>query len=54
MLPQHNHIRNTQSTFVVKYTISPLGENLNSLIMHCTLKFKKDLITVFLFLNLDY
>ena len=37
MLPQLSHIRNTQSTFVAKYTISALGENLHSLIVDCTL-----------------
>ena len=42
---------NTISTMVVKYTISPLGENLHSLIVDCTLKFKQYWITVLLFLT---
>ena len=54
MLSQLTHIRNRQSTLVEKYTISPLGEKLHSLIMDFTLKFKQDWITVLLFLNLHY
>ena len=54
MRPQLSHIRNTQSTMVAKYTISPLGENLHSLIIDCTILFKQDWITLFLFLNLHY
>ena len=54
MLSQLSHIDNTQSTLVAKYTISPLGENLYSLIMDCTLKFKQDWVIVLLFLNLHY
>ena len=54
MLSQLTHIRNTQLTLVGKYTISPLGENLHSLIVDCILKFKKDWITVLIFLNLNY
>ena len=54
MLPQLAYIRNTQSTLVAEYTISPLGENLHSLIVNCTLKLKQNWITVFLFLNLHY
>ena len=54
ILSQLTHIRNTQSTRVKKYTISPLGENNHSLIMDCSLKFKQDWITVSLFLNLHY
>ena len=40
MVSQLTNIRNTQSTFVAKYTISPLGENLHSLIVDCILMFK--------------
>ena len=54
MLSQLTHIRNTKSTLVAKYTISPLGESLHSLIMDCTLKFKKYWIIVYIFLNLHY
>ena len=54
ILPQLSHIKNTQSTLVGKYTIFPLGENLHSLIMDCTLKFKQDWVIVFLFFNLYY
>ena len=53
-MSQLAHIRNTQSTLVAKYTISPLGENLHSRIMSCTLKFKKDWIIVLIFLNFHY
>ena len=51
MLSQLAHIRNTQSTLLPKYTITPLAENLHSLVMDCTLKFKQDWITVLLFLT---
>ena len=54
LLSQLTHIRNTQSTLVAKYTISPLGKNLHSLIVECTIKFKQDCIHVLLFLNLLY
>ena len=54
VLSQLAHIGNTQSTLVAKYTISPLGENLHSMIMDCTLKFKQDGITLLFFLNLHY
>ena len=54
MLSQLTHIRNTQSTLVVKYNISPLGENVQPLIIDCTLKFNQDCVTVLLFLNLHY
>ena len=54
VLSQLAHIRTIQFTLVTKYTISPLGENLNFLIVGCTLKFKKVWITLFLFLNLHY
>ena len=54
MMYQLAHIMTTQSTLVAKYTISPLGENLHSLIIDCTILFKQDWITLFLFLNLHY
>ena len=37
---------------VEKYTIYPLGENLNPLIVDCILKFKQNWIIVLLFLNI--
>ena len=54
MMPQLAHIMNTHSTLVAKYTISPLGENIHSLIVDFTLKFKQYLITLLLFLNLHF
>ena len=41
MLSQLVQIKNIQSTLVVKYIISPMAENLPTLIVHYTLKFKK-------------
>ena len=41
MMSQLAHIRNTKSTLVVNYTISPFGENLHSLIVNCTLSSNK-------------
>ena len=54
MLSQLTHIRNTQSTMVVNYTIYPFGESHPYLIIDYTLKFKQDWIIVFSFLNLKY
>ena len=36
MFSKITHIRHKQSTLVAKYTISPIGVNLHSLIMDCT------------------
>ena len=46
MLYQLAHIRNTQSTLVAKYTISPLGDNIHYLIIDFPPKFKKYWITI--------
>ena len=54
VLSQFTHIRNTQFTLIGKYVISPLGENLHSLIVDYTLMFKQYWITVLLLLNLHY
>ena len=54
MLSQLAHIRNTQSTLVEKYTISPVGENLHSLIVDYILNYKQNWVTALLFLNLHY
>ena len=54
MLSQLTHIRNTQSTMVVNYTIYPFGESHPYLIIDYTLKFKQDWVTILLFLSLLY
>ena len=54
MLSKLAHNRNTQFTLVSKYTISPLGQNLHSLIVECILNFKQDWITILIFLNIHY
>ena len=54
MISQLTHIRNTQSTMVVNYTIYPFGESRPYLIIDYTLKFKQDWVTILLFLSLLY
>ena len=54
ILSQLTQNTNTQSTLVAKYIISPLEENLYSLIVDCTLKVKQDGIPVLLFFKLQY
>ena len=54
MLSQLADIGTIPSILVVNYTISPFGENLHSVIVDCTFKFKHDWITILLLLNLHY